>query len=239
MDNDISPNPFTPDVVVPTPQTVAQPQVQPVAQAPQAQFIAQPISSVPPSVEQPYRPPADSPPPIPMGSLVNQADPIRQAAQAANLVAPATPPSAQEQAAFDDEINGWADKKTISGVTFYYNVFDDETKKALKRAPHDLAAALGIPYKWMRDGKDADGKEIQLTDEQQDIQEQMGSDLQLLVITNALRSWSAPRRCDAENIAKLLPHMKRELSEAIISFSLNGVTEARFRLGLVAMSQKE
>lgn len=254
MNNEVSPSPFLPDVVIPTPQAAASMQTPMMQSAPlqtqtgtptaqPQQFIAQPVSQVPPPVEQFYRPPADSPAPLPMGSLANgnaaPRDPIEQAAQASGMASSSATPSAQTQAAFDDEINNWADKKTISGITFFYNVIDEETKQALKHAPRDLATALGIPYESARTGTDATGKEIQLTEEQENIQENMGNQIQQRVINNALRSWSAPRRCEPENIAKLLPHIRRELSEAIISLSLNGVTEARFRLGLAALPQEK
>jgi hypothetical protein len=144
-------------------------------------------------------------------------------AQRAQQAAPA--PVAKQRVRrsfFVDDTTAPASKVELDGETFYFDPLSDEAKTVYEDSVEQIAGLLGISVEEFLD------KDVYLPQEQALISTAQAN-LNAYILDDALRNWTLERQCNPGNWAKLHGDLKRDIAEAIVSFSVYQVGEARFR----------
>lgn len=144
---------------------------------------------------------------------------LQEAGAAAELGTPAT---MQSRSFFDDDKSAYAGKVEIDGQWFYFDPLSAEAIAYYRGAAQRVAALLGMTVQQLNKTK-------RLMPHHEEIRDREEVALQEYLLSQALRSWTLPVNCTEDRKKHLQPDVKREVAEAIVSFSVYGVGEARFR----------
>lgn len=125
---------------------------------------------------------------------------------------------------FQSDKSAPAQKIELYGEVFYFDPLTDDAREEYESASSKIAQKLGLSDDEYR------ALPVEFFNlEQNKIRIAAEHELFDVVLCDALRDWSLPVPCNDKYKRDLHLDLKRDLAEMIVSFSIHGVSEARFR----------